>query len=430
MRNSRRAVSEGKKGFFVFLTIILSILILELALRAWGSLYLRLYFSPEKPGAYPGGRSILCLGDSFTYGFGAAKGYSYPEQLSALLNSNGKGKVQFNVHRQFYVNSSSLLKNLDKDIEKYNPDLIIVMTGCNDRWSLEDCDYPALRGGILERADIWLSHLNTYKLVRTCLLNSGNQLIYPLFAARPQLPGADRNSGPTDKPVNFRSQAVRMHYSSGEDYLWAGRHDLALKEYKAAEQLEPTNPWPHFRLACVYIQAMGQYDLGERHAFLALSYGGSSMVEYVFMLMQYSAEQKYDTQAIVDKMRGIIQGRYQGEDKIKALRYLNTLRTYSKYDWSVEGIISYNLKEILNIARERRIKLIFMQYPFLDPGIRGAIGRMGRLSGVPVVDNYLIFEEEIKKDPALKEKLFLKDGHCSTTGYGLIANNLYRNIIR
>ncbi|MFH1778048.1 MAG: GDSL-type esterase/lipase family protein [Candidatus Omnitrophota bacterium] len=80
---------------------------------------------------------ILCLGDSFTYGLGADQEYSYPAQLEKLLNYNNPER-KFQV---FYLginglSSSIVANNLRTNIEKYRPNILLILTGANDHWNL------------------------------------------------------------------------------------------------------------------------------------------------------------------------------------------------------------------------------------------------------------------------------------------------------
>ena len=78
---------------------------------------------------------ILCVGDSFTFGAGAPPAYSYPSQLEKLLNDNSINKkyVVYNEGGSLPGMTSSLvLKNLEENILKYHPDIIIILIGMNN----------------------------------------------------------------------------------------------------------------------------------------------------------------------------------------------------------------------------------------------------------------------------------------------------------
>ena len=84
---------------------------------------------------------ILCVGDSFTFGSGAHRGYSYPEQLQRILNEREPERfIVFN-YGVPGNNSSQLFKNIDKLIQRINPDVMLIMTGANNSSNFAQSNY-------------------------------------------------------------------------------------------------------------------------------------------------------------------------------------------------------------------------------------------------------------------------------------------------
>lgn len=88
-----------------------------------------------RPGAdpAPAPRTILCEGDSFTYGIG---GTGYPSQLEKLLNERA-GKREFRVVNEGIPgrNTAQILERLRLHLEEHRPEVLIVLTGENDSWN-------------------------------------------------------------------------------------------------------------------------------------------------------------------------------------------------------------------------------------------------------------------------------------------------------
>lgn len=84
-------------------------------------------------------RTVLCLGDSFTYGFGATNGEtSYPGRLEAKLNSRTDETWKV-VNVGFPgKNSAEMLSALDYHLENLKPEFVILLAGANDTWSRPD----------------------------------------------------------------------------------------------------------------------------------------------------------------------------------------------------------------------------------------------------------------------------------------------------
>lgn len=85
--------------------------------------------------------TVLCIGDSSTYGLGASniRKFSYPGQLQSILNERSKDKTFEVINLGLPgINSSQVLHRLKKYISDYQPDILIVMVGINDPLNLEE----------------------------------------------------------------------------------------------------------------------------------------------------------------------------------------------------------------------------------------------------------------------------------------------------
>ncbi|MGA1865190.1 MAG: arylesterase [bacterium] len=73
----------------------------------------------------PSGETIICFGDSLTYGTGAKKGMDYPSQLS--------GMIGMPVHNEGVPGdtTSDALRRID-DVMKKNPRIVLLTLGGND----------------------------------------------------------------------------------------------------------------------------------------------------------------------------------------------------------------------------------------------------------------------------------------------------------
>ena len=71
-------------------------------------------------------RTIICFGDSLTYGTGAGKGMDYPSQLSQMLN---KPVINAGVPGDTIGRA---LSRLERDVLSKNPDIVMITLGGND----------------------------------------------------------------------------------------------------------------------------------------------------------------------------------------------------------------------------------------------------------------------------------------------------------
>src|SRR5262245_3957510 len=123
----------------IFLRIALALLVplvlVELGLQA-AAVVVWYRARPQKQERHDGRVKIVCLGDSFTYGLGAATAQgSYPAQLQEQLNARAPGR--FDVINRGWPgnNSADLLGHVDAVLQEYAPNLVCIMVGMNDIWS-------------------------------------------------------------------------------------------------------------------------------------------------------------------------------------------------------------------------------------------------------------------------------------------------------
>ncbi|MFC1514922.1 SGNH/GDSL hydrolase family protein, partial [Candidatus Omnitrophota bacterium] len=133
-----------RKILLIPLGIFMLLVVLEGSLRIGGYLYTR-YRNPETYAKISEPKkeefTILCLGDSFTEGLGAGRDKSYPRQLERILRENAILNINVINEGRSASTSSMLLKRLPEDIDRHDPDIIIVMTGVNNHWNFEDSSY-------------------------------------------------------------------------------------------------------------------------------------------------------------------------------------------------------------------------------------------------------------------------------------------------
>lgn len=118
--------------------ILLALLMLE------GGLQIGAFFTGRsKRGELPvawvtGNLRVLCLGDSNTYGLWLERREeAYPQQLEALWNERiAAPKLEVLNLGLPGTNSSRLVRDLPRLLETFDPDILILMVGVNDFWTL------------------------------------------------------------------------------------------------------------------------------------------------------------------------------------------------------------------------------------------------------------------------------------------------------
>jgi lysophospholipase L1-like esterase len=94
------------------------------------------HFSPAPPvkNPRPAGETIICFGDSLTYGTGASQGMDYPSQLSRRI---GRPVINAGIPGD---TTSTALARLERDVLERSPRIVLITLGGNDLKNRQDRD--------------------------------------------------------------------------------------------------------------------------------------------------------------------------------------------------------------------------------------------------------------------------------------------------
>ncbi|MBI4880964.1 MAG: SGNH/GDSL hydrolase family protein [Planctomycetes bacterium] len=116
----------------------LALLLLEVLLQAAAYAVWRSH-RPAEWITGPRRRAILCAGDSFTFGLGSSvPSASYPAQLERLLEQRRPGCFAVANRGWPGRDSRDVLGALSTDLDAIKPELVYVLVGINDFWSLPE----------------------------------------------------------------------------------------------------------------------------------------------------------------------------------------------------------------------------------------------------------------------------------------------------
>lgn len=125
--NFKIGMSVKKKISVILFGVFLCFITLEIGLRLGGFILFSLQeikntASIRRKGTY----RIMCLGESTTF-------EQYPGILEEILNRRGDG-IRFSVIDKGVVgiDTTGIISGLERNIQKYSPDMVIAMMGVND----------------------------------------------------------------------------------------------------------------------------------------------------------------------------------------------------------------------------------------------------------------------------------------------------------
>lgn len=248
-----------QKGGLILFGIFVTLTCLEIGMRAAGRVILsrqerRNLQAIQKKGAY----LIMCLGESTTQG-------EYPIFLEDALNANQVG-VKFGVidAGQAGTDTGVILADLEKNLDRYRPDMVVAMMGINDSDRFLETR--------LERDSFWkicLSSLKVYQLARFVVRHlesklQGEEQAWALAIDRSygHIP-SEQQSVPSQeqimkedadlrKAVEAGPQNSRVFVEQGRKYMEKGEGAKAEQLLRQAIQLDAENSYAYDALSLLY----------------------------------------------------------------------------------------------------------------------------------------------------------------------------------
>jgi lysophospholipase L1-like esterase len=107
---------------------------------------------------------ILCLGDSHTYGVLIDEEDSYPARLQLKLDRSAPGRYAVINLGLPGMSTTQVRNRLDDNLSRFQPDLVILWVGVNDRWNLAETDLDA--ASWWDRLDAAAGHSRVYRMLR------------------------------------------------------------------------------------------------------------------------------------------------------------------------------------------------------------------------------------------------------------------------
>jgi lysophospholipase L1-like esterase len=409
--------------------------------------------------------TILCLGDSHTYGMGASPDKSYPAQLSDLIKKNYPGKKinVVNLGRPG-INTSMLADDIDNILEKYSPGIIILMTGANDIWNLTGMGEN--KQHILSGSFDFISELRIYKLFKIILYNLGNKIenknlanyefmikkikskygkkIFDLAKKYMLLLKRSKHywfKQEYDKSAALLFAARKLDFNNHLVYEYLDRlfiiwkdHDSAINFYSRLKECYPQDLEISLRLARHY-KAVRDYHKAKqyfREIFLSDFHAEESKKEIenaeAFiregLTRDFSGYESYAPEQENDIHDNVVLFRSDYSilcDLIKM--YFND---FDEIDLKLrkEKIYRINydkLKQIYLACKEKNIKLFILSYPTF---VRDYVWEIVKEYNIAFIDQRSSFDKLI--DPGQFRIYFVEDGHCTARGYEIVADNVFR----
>ena len=152
-------------------SLLLTLICGEVVLRRVGRAYQERYWlrmtadhAASRPVA-----TVLVLGESTTAGLGVSFERSYPQQLQARLRAHyATNRIGVVVPPHLGQNTSQMLNRLPYYLSAFHPQVVIVMAGGNNSWSLVESNLPRVLPPLQWRTQVfrWRTRLDDIKVLR------------------------------------------------------------------------------------------------------------------------------------------------------------------------------------------------------------------------------------------------------------------------
>jgi len=419
-RNQTR-ISAWQKLSLILFGLFVTLAVLEIGLRLGGFIFLsfqeyRNKASIRQEGAY----RILCLGDSLT-ALGGRE--SYPSQLEGSLNARGKG-IGFSVINKGIpgVRTSYILSQLEDNLKRYTPNMVIIMAGINDGPPTD-----STRFHIPATIKIAMS-FKTYNLLRAVWLslNAKLQKEYPLL---------HKTDGAMGAPALLSGNSGEKYAALGRSYILQGKLKEAEECFKKSLEINPHTGIAYLHLAWI-ARGKREFRQAEEYSMKLLAEEPLNDLAHTQLGLAYAEQGEYSEAEKAFK-KAVEINRYNdrawgGLGRLYAARrdHVSSQAYFQKAsrvrNENYNPVTYANYRALGGLLKRNGIILVCVQYPLRSITQLKEIFR-GNSEGIIFVDNEKTFEDAVTRDGYARYfyDVFAGDfGHCTAKGNGLLAENI------
>ncbi|MCR4317132.1 MAG: SGNH/GDSL hydrolase family protein [Planctomycetes bacterium] len=412
-----------------------------------------------------GSFTVLCLGDSFTYGVGASSlEGSYPERLEKVLMDEFAANVVNEGVRG--SNSSMIYRSFGAKIEKYEPKLVLLMTGINDSWNMKQRtplqNHPEVESSL--SAGAFDSILGWSKLYRLFIVVSNPPTALPNIEANSadesaEIVLSERKYG--DDWGNFGSYDIRIR-NEAKRLLESLAIADERKDSEAAAGImgeivklraDSVGVWTHFAevahsandielawsaIRTAYELNPGDLRMHENRALIATLRGDFDTASESIRIILSTPE-------ITDGCRWIIANARRPEIDLTEMIEDYEISLEEKYPPELIAevlgqkelgeltrsadvqVLEYNIVSMYKIALQKGASFYLLGYPS-DTSDKLSLSKISKKWNIPYID----LSEPFASIGAIKipfdSKYFIADGHPTDAGYQLIAETISERV--
>jgi lysophospholipase L1-like esterase len=393
--------------------------------------------------------TVLCEGDSFTFGIG---GRSFPDQTEALMDERADGDRFTFVNAGIPgLNTALLADRVPADLDKYQPDVLIVLAGENNSWNSVRMSGTS-GASFLEQVDSLLLHSRVYKFLKVATIGWSSRRFHEAarqaddveLAALHLIDSHEDIGLPSGKPPAFEHQGPLLRL---RDLQEGGDYELCVAEAEALLEAHPELLAYRVSLtACltrlgrvteaVVLLADVPEDTPKTQELHEIFYQlGFALVRddrweegveaWIKGLEKFPTSQRmFQVVAREYTEHGQLWRALELAEEIPEVRD-NVLFQYlerigAEHEGAeVDKLISRSMKDdmvrLVEAAHARGVKVILSSYPYFS---HSEVEEAAEETGATYIDFRPLFAERFER----REDYISSDNcHCNTAGYGLMA---------
>lgn len=476
MRARARRIPLRYKLLLSLVSLLLVVGLTEAGMRVVGAVYFSEhdFVARTRPDGERG-PTVLCVGDSFTWGGRGERRDSYPAQLGRYLDKT-HGELGISVINRGVceANSRSVRNRLPAWLDQYRPDVLILLTGATNRFNAWNFGG---RGGPGPQEESWLRSLRVVKMLEIIWVHGFATFDVIERAFSPHTPISNPNSRFSrfniyQGTVN-RMERLAREEEAGDDplkqlwqaavaddanmdqeprlkalaagvpdqaaaaralahfYFLRGRHDLSEKVLEQALAADPDNEELKNALAhylrewAEFLFQSSKFDEVVGVCLKAIALDPLEYYNYYRLTKVYELQSRYDSATIRAGLDKIL----AEHPEVGEIPWFQTYRRIfqDKRGWE-EGVNAWMRGDVAAIhamCKKRGIKLILQTYPVRYPMANGVLRSYAEQHKLPLVDNLALFETLTPRSTYV-----LDDDHCTATGHHKMALNVARVLLR
>jgi len=454
------------KLIVILLSIGTFLLFLECVLRIMGG------FSSTKIDTMPnqdnGYYTIVCLGDSYTFGIGASEDKSYPKQMETILNARSIKKRFRVINRGVSsYNTSQILNELENMLRKnIRPDLVVILGGGSNYWNYWGFSYYLKNSSFTSMVNNCIYRIRIFKLAKLLFLGVKEKNKDRLFAGKKsgyllpdvivhdnngQIENSTKERTP-DKPyyvqegffykrqqkyekaIQCFKKGIEVNPGDSQCYTGLGWVYASQKKYaeaagwfKKSIELSPKDPDCYFGMGIITYENKEGYEKAVDYVKRGIEIGPKDLnLFYTFCFtLRYKDRVIFLNELIRENL---VSKDYFDIDDYLVLKYM---KNEERFNEKIEEWTTSDLENIITTCKNNGVKILLLNYPMYTPAplVSRTLYKIAKNNCIPFVDNERIFSELLRKGAPLDD-YFSPDLHCNAKGYNIMAINIINKIVQ